>query len=203
MSESHKGKKRPPMSLDQRKKLSAIAKADTARLDRCKKMSEAQRGKQLSEEHRKKIGISGRGRRYSEESKRKKSASLMGHDVSEETRRRISEANRGKERIGSKGSLNPAWKGGITPENIRLRNSLDGKAWKRACLERDSFTCQKTGQHGGDLEVHHINNFADFPELRLAIDNGITISKEAHKLFHQKYGRRNNTKEQLEEFLNQ
>ena len=46
-----------------------------------------------------------------------------------------------------------------------------------------------------------INNFADFPELRLAIDNGITLSEKAHKDFHNIYGNKNNTKEQLEEFL--
>ena len=61
---------------------------------------------------------------------------------------------------------------------------------------------KKTGISGGELVVHHINNFADFPELRTAIDNGITLSKKAHQDFHKIYGVRNNTKEQLEEFLN-
>ena len=32
-------------------------------------------------------------------------------------------------------------------------------------------------------------------------DNGITLSKKAHKEFHAKYGKTNNTKEQLQEFL--
>lgn len=100
------------------------------------------------------------------------------------------------------GSLNNNWKGGITTENMRIRSGSEMFFWRRSCLERDNFTCQKTGQRGGKLEVHHINNFADFPELRFAIDNGITLSKEAHKEFHKKYGRKNNTKEQLEEFLN-
>ena len=68
-------------------------------------------------------------------------------------------------------------------------------------MERDSFTCQKSGQKGGDLEVHHINNFADFPELRTSIENGITLSKQEHKNFHKKYGYKKNTKEQLIEFL--
>ena len=31
--------------------------------------------------------------------------------------------------------------------------------------------------------------------------NGITLNDKAHKEFHKKYGNKNNTKEQLEEFL--
>jgi hypothetical protein len=81
------------------------------------------------------------------------------------------------------------------------RQSLEYKLWRKSCFERDNFICQKTGQIGGKLVVHHINNFADFPELRFAIDNGITLSEKAHKEFHKKYGQRNNTKGQLEEFL--
>jgi len=33
------------------------------------------------------------------------------------------------------------------------------------------------------------------------IDNGITLSEKAHREFHKKYGIKNNTNEQLEEFL--
>jgi len=36
---------------------------------------------------------------------------------------------------------------------------------------------------GGNLIAHHINNFAEFPELQLSISNGITFSKEAHLEF--------------------
>jgi len=51
------------------------------------------------------------------------------------------------------------------------------------------------------LVAHHIQNFAQFPELRFAIDNGITLSKQAHNEFHKRYGRKNNNREQLDEFL--
>lgn len=96
---------------------------------------------------------------------------------------------------------NPMWKWWITPENQRIRGSLEYSLRRKACFERDNFTCQKCGQNGGYLHAHHINNFADFHELRLAIDNGITLCKECHKQFHNIYGKRNNTKEQLVEFI--
>ncbi len=94
------------------------------------------------------------------------------------------------------------WRGGITPQNHKIRTSLEIKLWRKAIFIRDDFTCQKTKIKGGKLIAHHINNFADFPELRTSIENGIVLSKESHKEFHKIYGIRNNTREQLNEFLN-
>ena len=98
----------------------------------------------------------------------------------------------------------PFWKGGKMenyPELVRIRKSIEYKLWRKAVFERDNSTCQKCIISGNYLIAHHINNFADFPELRLAINNGITLCRKCHKVFHRKYGRGNNTKEQLEEFL--
>jgi 5-methylcytosine-specific restriction endonuclease McrA len=92
-------------------------------------------------------------------------------------------------------------KNDITPIIKIIRTSLKYDKWRKAIFERDNFTCQVCGQHGGDLQVHHINNFAEFSELRFAINNGITLCKKCHREFHKKYGKKNNTKEQLEEFL--
>jgi len=100
-----------------------------------------------------------------------------------------------------KGKNSHFWKGGITSESKIIRTSVEYKIWRKAIFEKDNFTCQKCEQKGGDLVVHHINNFADFSELRFAIDNGIVLCKKCHIEFHKKYGRHNNTKEQLKEFL--
>ena len=107
-----------------------------------------------------------------------------------------------KVRTGKYGNENhPNWKGGITPENKKIRDSIDYELWRIAVFERDNFICQKTGERGGKLHSHHIQNFADFPELRFAIDNGITLSEKAHREFHKTYGVKNNTKKQLKKFL--
>jgi hypothetical protein len=129
-------------------------------------------------------------------SKMGKPSPRRGIKLSEETKRKISEHRKGKTKM----EKHPNWKGGITPEIIKIRNSVEIKQWRKAVFERDNFTCQICEQHGGDLVAHHINNFADFPELRFAIDNGITLCKKCHTMFHTIYGFKNNTKEQLEEF---
>jgi len=101
--------------------------------------------------------------------------------------------------LGGKNNWN--WQGGITPINAKLRNSIEFRLWREAVFARDNWTCQKYHIKGGKLHPHHIQNFAQYPELRFAIDNGITLSEKAHREFHKKYGIKNNTKEQLEEFL--
>lgn len=110
--------------------------------------------------------------------------------------------NKDKPLLAIRGEKNVNWKGGITPENRKIKISLEYRLWRKSNFERDYFTCQKCKDNrGGNLEVHHINNFADFSELRLAIDNGITFCEICHQEFHKTYGYKNNTKEQLIEFL--
>jgi len=124
-----------------------------------------------------------------------------GVKFSDKTKEKMSISCSGKKKPWISGNKNYNWKGGINPKNDTIRKSLEIKLWKKACMERDNFTDQKTGIKGGDLEIHHINNFAEFPELRTSIENGITFSKKSHQEFHKKYGYKNNTIEQLEEFL--
>lgn len=92
--------------------------------------------------------------------------------------------------------------GGIGKLNELQRKWQQYKLWRKSCFERDNYTCQKTGISGGRLVVHHINNFAERDDLRFAIDNGITLLEQIHRKFHKLYGRKNNTKEQIEYFLN-
>lgn len=110
-------------------------------------------------------------------------------------------SNKGKKWPEISGEKHWNWKGGVTPENIKIRNSLEIKLWRDAVFARDGYTCQKTGIKGCKLTAHHIENFANSTQLRTAISNGITLSEKSHIEFHKKYGRSNNTLEQLQEFL--
>ena len=152
----------------------------------------AEDGLLMKEETREKLSKALKGHKNSEEARRRMSKAISGRKLSKEHKRKLSEAHKGE-----KGSN---WKGGVTPENKTIRRSIEYRLWREAVFARDNWTCQKYGVKGGKLHPHHIQNFSQYPELRFAIDNGITLSEEAHKEFHKKYGSTNNTREQLEEY---
>ena len=95
----------------------------------------------------------------------------------------------------------PNWNPNLTDEEREKGRHIEGyDDFIKQVLERDDYTCQITGKRGGKLEIHHLNCFSDFKEERTDMNNGITLSKEIHKLFHKIYGNKHNTKEQFEEF---
>lgn len=86
------------------------------------------------------------------------------------------------------GDKNPNWKGGISSINVKIRQTQKYKLWRKSIFERDNYTCQNCGIKNCYIIVHHIKCFADYPELRFIIDNGITLCKECHKKTNN-YGR--------------
>ena len=86
------------------------------------------------------------------------------------------------------GSNNFTWKGGITPKNDRIRKSDQYNQWRLAIYKRDYYTCQECGAKGKkkNIVAHHIKSFADYPELRFDIDNGVTLCRSCHLSIHQK-----------------
>jgi len=108
-------------------------------------------GKHHSKETKKKISESEKGKYISDAHKRKISESNKRRIYSKETRKKLSEGQR-----GGKGSN---WKGGITPLAKAIRGSAKYIQWRQDCFIRDQFTCQKCGQMGGRLEVHHKKTF--------------------------------------------
>lgn len=86
-----------------------------------------------------------------------------------------------KLRAAWSGANHHNWKGGITPEVMRIRNSNAMKEWRKRVFERDKFTCQICFRVGGKLNADHIKPFAYFPDLRLLLENGRTLCLGCHK----------------------
>jgi predicted HTH domain antitoxin/5-methylcytosine-specific restriction endonuclease McrA len=95
----------------------------------------------------------------------------------------------GKERRDKIGKNNPAYIDGRTPLRTRIRDCAKSLEWKQACMERDNYICQETGQHGGKLEVHHIRHFTEIFEEFMSLNSDLDPEKDCDLLFDlsQKY----------------
>lgn len=168
------------------------------------------KGSKMSPESRAKISASLKGNKYalgfqhSEETIRKvREASLrqdhswkIGMKASEETRKKQSEARKGKpftksHRENMSGENHWNWKGGITTDNEMQRKSLEYRLWRESVFQRDNWTCQECGVKGGTLHADHIKPFSQYPDLRLALDNGRTLCVGCHRKTETYAGRLN------------
>lgn len=104
-----------------------------------------------------------------------------GKPVSEETRKKQREAHLGKSLPDRSGDKHHNWKGGITPENIRIRASAEYNRWRTNVYERDKYICQACGKKGGYLHADHILPFCLYPERRFDINNGRTLCVACHR----------------------
>ena len=123
-----------------------------------------------------------------------------GKQASEETKYKISKS--GKGRIPwNKGKklFYSVWNKGIKNDKIsgekhwnykidrnqlvkkQLRNDSLYYRWRKEVKDRDHWKCRiSNGDCSGDLIVHHILGWKDFPELRYQINNGITLCHAHH-----------------------
>jgi len=123
------------------------------------------KGHIVPQEWRRKISKNRKGIKHSEEAKRKMSKSHIGIQAKEK---------------------HPNWKGGITPENIKIRHSEEYKLWRDAVYKRDNYFCQICGIkcHNKNIVAHHIFPFIEYPHLRFAVNNGIVLCRKCHTRLH-------------------
>lgn len=79
-----------------------------------------------------------------------------------------------------------AWKNGNSLTRERSRLSVELALWRKTIFERDHFTCQHCHQRKNRLHAHHLKSFAEYPELRLDINNGTTLCIHCHGTMHNK-----------------
>lgn len=87
--------------------------------------------------------------------------------------------NTGKKRPEVSGDKHYNWKGGITSENRKQRKKFRIEV-QPLVLKRDNYTCRVCLTSGGYLQVDHIKNWADYPELRFNLDNCQTLCMSCH-----------------------
>ena len=119
-----------------------------------------------------------KGPKHSEETKRKIGDIWRGKHLSVEHKENISKSHKGEKSY--------LWKGGVTPENLRIRNGLKYRLWRTSVFERDDYTCQSCEVRSGNgkkvvLNADHIKQFAYYPELRFELSNGRTLCVPCHR----------------------
>jgi hypothetical protein len=203
LSEINKGKKH---SEESKKKTSESMKGKIPSEEHRRKLSEVQKGRPISEkskeallkankgskhteEHKKKISESCKGRQASEETKKKLSEAKKGKTFSEEHKRHMSESKKGchysKKRAQETpiDSDDPNWKDETFGESNLIRYSEEYKEWRKAVYRSDGWKCSICGSRE-QICAHHIKTFANFPDLRLNVENGITLCRKHHLEFH-------------------
>lgn len=93
------------------------------------------------------------------------------------------------------------WNPNITDEERqnRRQESKQGNDFKKAVKNRDGHKCVLSGKRDY-LVVHHIESWNSNTDKRFDPNNGITLNRKIHKLFHAVYGNGNNTREQFDDF---
>lgn len=116
------------------------------------------------------------------EAARRRPSNRLGKRHTMETRKKISERTR--ERT-PRGEACHSFKDGRLAERRDERFSIEYKRWRYDVFARDGFACRKCGDaRGGNLHAHHVKGFATHPELRLVLENGITLCTPCHKAEH-------------------
>lgn len=155
-----------------------------------------------SDESRKTISERMKGRIVSVETREILRQQHLGAPCPEITKEKLSLYWSGRERPNRQGEKSQLWKGGITRPDLLFKHGIEFRVWRMAVFTRDNFTCQKCGgSNGFKLNAHHIQNYAQYPEQRIVLENGITLCLKCHRLFHRTYGIKNNTLAQLKQFL--
>lgn len=96
------------------------------------------------------------------------------------TREKLREANLGDKRYN--------WKGGITARRMEHRRSMYMRDARKACFERDDYTCRSCGQRGGKLNAHHVWPFQRWSEWKYEVWNLVTLCKQCHDDWHKAAG---------------
>lgn len=98
------------------------------------------------------------------------------------------------------GPDNPRWRGIYEEERNRMFNGTKYQSWKRRVKNRDKHACVCCLKKDVVFDIHHKDSYSWCKERRFDDTNGVTLCKDCHIKFHSRYGQKNNTEVQFEEF---
>jgi len=143
-------------------------------------------------EVKKKISNSNRGKHFSPSTEFKKcqpswnkgihsensGTFKVGHTHSKETLKKMSNSLRGRIPWNFRG---------ITSLSERVRKSWQYEQWRKQVYKHDKYTCRLCGAKDRYLNVHHLKSFSEYPELRMSVDNGLTVCIDCHCSIHGRF----------------
>lgn len=137
------------------------------------------KGYKQSEEHKKNLKV---GIINSYKNGRMPARGNLGKQHSLETKIKISKNRKGK----CVGENHFNWKGGVSPEEMKIRTNLEYKIWKLEVYKRDRGICRICGKrcNNKNIVAHHLKLFSEYSELRFSADNGITLCRSCHLRLH-------------------
>ena len=96
-----------------------------------------------------------------------------------------------------KGENHPNWIKDRTKLKQKRSNTEEKEFFKEIFKDRN-YTCELTGNYGGQLSIHHIKPVWKNPELIYDKNNVICILKSIHTNFHKIYGLKSNELDWIE-----
>ncbi len=100
-----------------------------------------------------------------------------------------------------KGKNNPNYNLLLTDEKRKIgRNYKEYREWNLKVKIKANFCCDICEKIEKGMVAHHLESYQFNENLRTNIDNGVCLCKQCHLLFHNKYSRKNNTKQQFLKF---
>lgn len=128
------------------------------------------------------------GRKWTKEQKTNQSVKMIGNRNGKGNKGRIISSDIIAKRLKTMkgkyiGEKHWSWKGGITRKHYGtsyIERRRFQREMQKMVFERDNYTCQMCGQRGVDLQVDHIQSWAEYVELRFSMDNCRTLCAKCH-----------------------
>lgn len=103
------------------------------------------------------------------------------------------------------GTNNGMYKEGLSEDHrVKTRGIFGYKKWSKQVRERDNYTCKVCGKSSKDevtIVAHHLESYDVNEELRLDVNNGVTLCNSCHNRFHNLYKGQKTTKEQFDKWF--